>query len=112
MRTWLPACGLPTFTLTKNDLIRYSVMMKFIVAANVALIAVLSIANVAAQVSIHTLDNGLKVVVKEDHRAPVVTSQVWYKVGSAQEYGGITGVSHILEHMMFKGTPSYPAGQF
>ena len=87
-------------------------MMKFIVAANVALIAVLSIANVAAQVSIHTLDNGLKVVVKEDHRAPVATSQVWYKVGSAQEYGGITGVSHILEHMMFKGTPSYPAGQF
>jgi|TARA_B110000977_G_scaffold41643_1_gene56180 zinc protease len=87
-------------------------MMKFIVAANVALIAVLSIANASAQVSTHTLDNGLKVIVKEDHRAPVVTSQVWYKVGSAQEYGGITGVSHILEHMMFKGTPSYPAGQF
>jgi zinc protease len=58
------------------------------------------------------LQNGLKLVVKEDHRAPVVLSQVWYKVGSADEYGGITGVSHVLEHMMFKGTPNYPAGTF
>jgi len=59
-----------------------------------------------------TLDNGLKVVVKEDHRAPVATAQVWYKVGSASEYGGITGVSHALEHMMFKGTPKNPIGKF
>lgn len=64
--------------------------------------------------SVHekTLANGLKVIVKEDHRAPVATAQVWYKVGSASEYGGITGVSHVLEHMMFKGTPKYPVGQF
>jgi len=52
------------------------------------------------------------VVVKEDHRAPVATAQVWYKVGSASEYGGITGVSHVLEHMMFKGTPKHPVGKF
>ncbi len=65
-----------------------------------------------AQVQEKTLDNGLKVIVKQDHRAPIVTAQVWYKVGSANEYGGITGVSHILEHMMFKGTPKYPLGQF
>ena len=58
------------------------------------------------------LANGLKVIVKEDHRAPVVTSQVWYKVGSVNEYGGVTGVSHALEHMMFKGTPKYPNGKF
>ena len=58
------------------------------------------------------LPNGLKVIVKEDHRAPVATAQVWYKVGSAYEYGGITGVSHVLEHMMFKGTPKYPVGKF
>ena len=58
------------------------------------------------------LANGLKVIVKEDHRAPVATAQVWYKVGSAYEYGGITGVSHVLEHMMFKGTPKYPVGKF
>lgn len=59
-----------------------------------------------------TLSNGLKVLVKEDHRAPVATAQVWYKVGSANEYSGITGVSHVLEHMMFKGTPKYPLGEF
>jgi zinc protease len=58
------------------------------------------------------LQNGLKLVVKEDHRAPVVLSQIWYKVGSADEYSGITGVSHVLEHMMFKGTPDYPEGTF
>lgn len=58
------------------------------------------------------LDNGLKVIVKEDHRAPVAVSQVWYRVGSAQEHSGITGVSHLLEHMMFKGTEKYPADTF
>ena len=65
-----------------------------------------------AQVHEKMLANGLKVIVKQDHRAPVATAQVWYKVGSANEYGGITGVSHVLEHMMFKGTPKYPLGQF
>jgi zinc protease len=50
------------------------------------------------------LDNGLKLIVKEDHRAPVVVSQVWYKVGSSYEHSGVTGLSHVLEHMMFKGT--------
>ncbi len=59
-----------------------------------------------------TLDNGLRVIVKEDHRAPVMVSQVWYKVGSSYENDGITGVSHVLEHMMFKGTPKRPAGEF
>ncbi|MGH8558895.1 MAG: M16 family metallopeptidase [Methylococcales bacterium] len=64
------------------------------------------------EVSEHRLENGLKILVKEDHRAPVVVSQVWYKVGSSYEYGGITGVSHILEHMMFKGTEDYSPGDF
>ena len=50
------------------------------------------------------LDNGLKVIVREDHRAPVVVSQVWYKVGSSYETPGKTGLSHALEHMMFKGS--------
>ena len=58
------------------------------------------------------LDNGLKLIVKEDHRAPVVVSQVWYKVGLSYEHNGITGVSHALEHMMFKGTEKHPAGEF
>ncbi len=60
----------------------------------------------------YRLDNGMKVVIKEDHRAPVVISQVWYRVGSADEHSGLTGVSHVLEHMMFKGTERYPAGRF
>ena len=58
------------------------------------------------------LDNGMKLVVKEDHRAPVVVSQVWYKVGSSYEHDGITGVSHVLEHMMFKGTERHGPGEF
>ena len=58
------------------------------------------------------LDNGLKVLVKPDHRAPILTTQVWYKVGASYEYGGITGVSHVLEHMMFKGTQGHGTGEF
>ena len=58
------------------------------------------------------LDNGMKIIVVENDRAPVVVSQVWYKVGGSYEHDGITGVSHVLEHMMFKGTKKYPAGQF
>ena len=56
--------------------------------------------------------NGMRVIVKQDRRAPVVISQIWYRVGSAQEHSGITGVSHVLEHMMFKGTEKYPSGTF
>ena len=57
------------------------------------------------------LDNGLKVVVREDHRAPVVVSQLWYKVGSSYESPGQTGLSHALEHMMFKGSGKLEAGE-
>ena len=58
------------------------------------------------------LDNGLKIVVQEDHRSPVVVSQVWYRAGSLDEFNGTTGVAHVLEHMMFKGTKQVPGGQF
>ncbi len=67
---------------------------------------------VFANVAEYELDNGLKILVKEDHRAPVVVSQVWYKVGSSYEREGITGISHVLEHMMFKGTKKHAAGEF
>ncbi len=60
----------------------------------------------------HKLVNGMKVLVQEDHRSPVMVSQVWYKVGSSYEPGGLTGISHMLEHMMFKGTDKHPVGQF
>lgn len=53
-----------------------------------------------------TLDNGLKLIVREDHRAPVAVTMVWYKVGSVDEPRGKGGLSHMLEHMMFKGTPT------
>lgn len=58
------------------------------------------------------LENGMKIVVREDHRAPVMVSQVWYKVGSSYEPIGLTGISHVVEHMMFKGTPKVPTGEF
>lgn len=58
-----------------------------------------------------TLDNGLKLIVREDHRAPVVVSQLWYKVGSSYETPGKTGLSHALEHMMFKGSAKLGPGE-
>lgn len=59
-----------------------------------------------------TLDNGLQVVVIENPRAPIVVHTVWYKVGAADEPPGKSGIAHFLEHLMFKGTPSVPSGQF
>jgi zinc protease len=59
-----------------------------------------------------TLDNGFRVVVHEDHRVPVMVSQVWYRAGAMDEVNGSTGVAHVLEHMMFKGTRNVPPGEF
>jgi zinc protease len=59
-----------------------------------------------------TLPNGLQVVVIPDHRTPVVTEMIWYKVGSADETPGKSGLAHFLEHLMFKGTAKHPAGEF
>ena len=58
------------------------------------------------------LPNDMKVILIEDKRSPSVVSSVWYKVGSSYEYPGLTGISHILEHMMFKGTSTTEAGEF
>lgn len=57
-------------------------------------------------------NNGLRVIVKEDHRSPVVVSLLMYKAGSIDETNGVTGVAHVLEHMMFKGTEKVPGGEF
>ncbi len=65
-----------------------------------------------AEVKEFKLNNGLKLIVQEDHRSPVVVSQVWYRAGSLDEVNGKTGVAHVLEHMMFKGTKSVKPGQF
>ncbi|PWQ94778.1 peptidase M16 [Leucothrix arctica] len=66
----------------------------------------------APSVSEKVLKNGLKVLVKEDHRAPIAVVQVWYRVGTSYEHEGITGLSHALEHMMFKGTTKRKSGDF
>jgi zinc protease len=58
------------------------------------------------------LKNGMKVIVQQNRRAPVLVTQVWYKVGGSYEHNGITGISHVLEHMMFKGTSEVPEGKF
>jgi zinc protease len=58
------------------------------------------------------LDNGLRVILLENHKAPVVTFQVWYRVGSRNEEWGKTGLSHMLEHMMFKGTKKVGPEEF
>lgn len=67
----------------------------------------------AAQTTFETrLANGMHVVVREDHRAPTAVQMVWYRVGSIDEHDGVTGVAHVTEHMMFKGTPSVGPGEF
>src|SRR6476620_7783085 len=65
-----------------------------------------------AKVEERVLSNGMKILVKEDRRAPVVASMVWYRAGSMDELSGTTGVAHVLEHMMFKGTRDVPPGEF
>jgi zinc protease len=91
-------------------------MLKHIFYKPAALLLVASLLSGAAAAApgVHEfmLDNGMKLIVKPDHRAPVVVSQVWYKVGSSYEHDGITGVSHVLEHMMFKGTKKHGPGEF
>ena len=66
----------------------------------------------APQIADFTLANGLELVVIPDHRAPVVTHMIWYKVGAADETPGKSGLAHFLEHLMFKGTAKNPTGRF
>ena len=69
--------------------------------------------NSSAQQTFETrLSNGMHVVVREDHRAPTAVQMVWYRVGSIDEHDGVTGVAHVTEHMMFKGTPKVGPGEF
>jgi len=60
----------------------------------------------------YRLKNGLRLIVREDHRAPTVVHMVWYRAGSMDEVNGKTGVAHVLEHMMFKGTKTVKSGEF
>ena len=87
-------------------------MIKQLIFVAFCIIFSVSSVSAASQVTEYSLDNGLKILIKEDHRAPVVVSQVWYKVGASNEHLGITGISHVLEHMMFKGTKNLAPGEF
>jgi zinc protease len=80
----------------------------------VGLIPVLALAwpAQASEVTKYSLDNGMEVVVVEDHRAPVVVHMVWYRVGSADEPAGTSGIAHFLEHLMFKATDELASGEF
>lgn len=100
----------------RTDLISFPVVqLRKLQLKKIAVVAMLSsfVATPAlAKISEYTLENQMKVVVKEDHRAPVVVHQVWYRVGSHFEHSGKTGISHMLEHMMFKGTKTLAPGEF
>jgi zinc protease len=69
-------------------------------------------ARAAGAASEFALANGMRVVVVPDHRAPVVTHMVWYRVGAADEKPGVSGIAHFLEHLMFKSTDKIPSGEF
>jgi zinc protease len=95
--------------------------LRFVVRFCAALVAAFAISasGVLAQTTVtsdppavFSLANGLKIVVIPDHRTPVVTQMIWYKVGSADETPGKSGLAHFLEHLMFKGTSKHPAGEF
>ena len=95
--------------------------LRFAVATLVTLLAACAIpaSGALAQTTVtsdppasFTLGNGLQVLVIPDHRTPVVTQMIWYKVGSADETPGKSGLAHFLEHLMFKGTAKHPAGEF
>ncbi len=87
----------------RKKLVRRSIMLTLLLAIFLASSSFSQPMNVTEKV----LPNGLKVLLKEEHKAPVVTFQIWYKVGSRNEELGKTGMSHLLEHMMFKGTKTY-----
>src|ERR1700685_3491331 len=94
---------------------------RFVVSLLAALLAAFAVSTggafaqttvTSAPPAMFTLANGLQVVVIPDHRTPVVTQMIWYKVGSADETPGKSGLAHFLEHLMFKGTSLHPAGEF
>nr|WP_198983905.1 pitrilysin family protein [Herbaspirillum sp. ASV7] len=91
----------------------------FLVAGPLSLFCLLGLSAVAVTAPARAeparefvLGNGMKVIVKEDRRAPIAVQMVWYKVGAIDEFNGTTGVSHALEHMMFKGTRHHKVGEF
>lgn len=92
--------------------VRIAALTLSLLAAGPALADVDPAPQIGANAERRMLDNGLEIIVIPDHRAPVVTHMVWYRVGSADEPEGKSGIAHFLEHLMFKGTRSHPEGTF
>jgi len=88
--------------------------MKFRIGAitSACALALCSLAAQAEPAQEFMLKNGMKIIVKEDHRAPTAAHMIWYRIGSMDEQNGTTGVAHVLEHMMFKGTKTLKPGEF
>lgn len=86
--------------------------MRILILAMLSAFVLTLPAKAEEQVTTFVLDNGMDVVVIEDHRAPVVVHMVWYKAGSADERPGVSGVAHFLEHLLFKGTETLAPGEF
>ncbi len=87
-------------------------ILRFIIPVFLSLTLAAPAAELAFPIEKHELPNGLMVLLMPDHSAPTVTFQVWYKTGSKNEGPGITGISHLFEHMMFKGTKTFPEDVF
>ncbi len=86
-------------------------MMDILRGLGLSLALALPLPAAADEVTSFSLPNGLEVVVIEDHRAPVVVHMVWYRIGSADEAPGLSGIAHYLEHLMFKGTDDMASGE-
>ena len=85
--------------------------MRRFIAVIIPFVVALAGPRKAAEVTSFSLENGMDVVVLEDHRAPAVVHMVWYRVGSADEPRGVSGIAHYLEHLMFKATDELEVGR-
>src|SRR5829696_9380188 len=90
---------------------RFAIAAAAVIAVALASLPATKGAN-GPDVSHFKLQNGLEVVVIPDHRAPIVTHMVWYRVGAADETTGQSGIAHFLEHLMFKGTKAHPGDEY
>ena len=106
------SCGLCCIAEPLHLLKRLTTFAALAVAATAPAGTVASATANGPQITHFVLSNGLEVVVIPDHRAPVVTHMLWYRVGSADETPGKSGLAHFLEHLMFKGTAKNPSGRF
>ena len=106
MKHTKPISSKPGLILAKLPVNQFAVAVLTLVLSQAAL------ASTAAPIEQFTLANGMTVIVKPDHRAPTVAHMLWVRVGSMDEVDGASGVAHVLEHMMFKGTPTVKAGEF